>query len=89
VSNITAGLHFVVNFNDYRSNRGPKPLVVRILEAAEMVFNHILPKGFDEFVTGLERRACGLMEMLHINRSQDNRLEHCLSSGMIQPPLER
>lgn len=79
----------MVNFNDSRRNFGPEPLVVRILGAAERVFNHILHEGFDEFVIGPERRACGITEMLHINRSQDNRLDHCLSSGMIQPPLER
>lgn len=89
MTNITARLHFVVIFNDSRLNRYPEPLVVRILKAAEMVFNHILREGFDEFVIGIEPRACGITEMLHINRNQDNRLDHCLSSGMIQPPLER
>ncbi|CUW41012.1 protein of unknown function [Magnetospirillum sp. XM-1] len=79
VSKITARLHFVVNFNDSRWNRGPEPRVVCILEAVEMVFNHILHEGFDEFVMGPVRRACGAREMLHIKRSQDKRLDRCLS----------
>lgn len=67
----------------------PNPLAAVILEVAEGRFNHILPEGFDGFMMRCLRRACGITESLHIKRRQDNRLDHRLSQGVSQPPLER